>query len=108
VRLVAGSPARAELLERHHQLHGVEHPDDARQLRRRQAVPETDELVAGHVNVDEHAREALVGQRHRLHRDVQVEAVRDEEAVDHVELVCRTAVEAHDDAVLDDELRRRV
>ena len=37
VRLVAGVAAGAQLLERHHQLHRVEHPDDAGELRRRQA-----------------------------------------------------------------------
>ena len=45
-----------------------------------------------------------VGERHRLGRDLEVEAVRDEEAVDHVEVGRVASVHPRDDAVGDDEL----
>ena len=41
------------------------------------------------------------GQRHRLCRDLEVEAVRDEETVDHVEVGRRSPVQPRDDAVVD-------
>ena len=56
-------------------------------------------------DVDEHARELEVVERHRLGGDLEVEPVRDDEAVDHVEVGCVAAVHASDDAVVDDELR---
>ena len=82
MRLVARVAPGAELLQRHHQLDRVEHPDHAGELRGRQAPREPHELGARDVDVDEHPRELLVGERHRLRGDVQVEAVGDEEAVD--------------------------
>ena len=105
MRLVAGVTARTQLLQGHHQLDGIEHPDDPRELGGRQPAREAHERVARDVDVDEHAREPLVGERHRLVGDLQIEAVRDEEAVDHVEVRSIAAVEPHDAAVLDDELR---
>ena len=86
VRLVAGVAPGAQLLQRHHQLDRVEHPDDAGQLGGRQPATEPHELVARHVDVDEHPREALVRERHGLTGDLEVEPVGDEEPVDHVEL----------------------
>ena len=108
MRLVPRIASRAELLEGHHQLDGVEHPDDPRQLGRCEPAGQPDELVARHVDVDEHPRKPLVGELHRLDGDVEIEPVRDEEAVDDVEVVRCTAVEPHDHTVLDDELRRRI
>ena len=105
MRLVAGVAARTQLLQGHHQLDGIEHPDDARELGGRQPARDAHERVARDVDVDEHAREPLVGERHRLLGDLQVDSVRDEEAVDHVEVRSVAAVEPHDAAVLDDELR---
>ena len=102
--LVAREAARAQLLEREHQLDRVERPDDARELRRREAAGEPHELVARDVDVDQLAGELEVGERHRLGRDLEIEAVRDEEAVDHVEVGGVAAVHAPDDAVDDDQL----
>ena len=104
VRLVAGIAPGAELLERHHQLDRVEHPDDAGELCRRQAAGQADELLAWDVDVDEHPGDPLVRQRHRLDRDLEVEPVGDEKPVDDVELGRRPAVEARHDAVLDPQL----
>ena len=75
VRLVARDAARAELLEREHQLDGVERPDDACELRRRQPARQAHELVARHVDVDELAGELEVGQGHRLGGDLEIEPV---------------------------------
>ena len=108
VRLVRGRPARPELLEREHQLDRVEEADDAGQLRRRETARKTDELGARGIERHEHPGELEVVDRHRLFRDVEVEAVGDDEAVDDVEVGCVPAVHAHDDAVLDDELRRGI
>ena len=105
VRLVPGRAARAELLQREHELDRVEQPDDARELRRRETAREPDELGARDVDVDEHAGELEIVERHRLGRDVEIEPVRDDEAVDDVEVGRVAAVHARDDAVLDDELR---
>ncbi len=104
MRLVPRIAARAELLERQHQLDRVEHARDPGELGRRQATCEADELVARNVDVDEHAREPLVGERHRLLGHLEIEPMGDEEAVDHVELRDVLAVEAHDGAVSDHEL----
>ena len=106
--LVRGSPARAELLEREHELDRVEEPDDPRELGRSQSSRDADELVARHVDVDQHPSELHVVAAHFLFRDRQVEAVRDDEAVDDVELGRSLAVEPRDDAVFDLQLRRRV
>ena len=103
-----GRAAGAQLLQREHQLDRVEHPRDAGELRRGEAAGEPDELLARHVDVDELPGELRVGEGHRLYGDVEVEPVRDEEAVDHVELGRGPAVQARDDAVLDDELGLRV
>ena len=108
MRLVRGYAPRAQLLEREHQLDGIEQPDHACELRRRQAAREPHELPARDVDVDEHAREREVVERHRLAGDVEIEPVRDDEAVDDVEIGGGAAVQAHDDAVLDDELRLRI
>ena len=108
VRLVGGDAARAELLQREHQLDRVEQPDDARELRRREAARQPDELAARDVHVDEPAGEVEIVERHRLASDVEIETVRDDEAVDDVELGGVATVHARDDAVLDDELGLRV
>ena len=100
-----GRAPRAELLQREHQLDRVEQADDAGELRRRQATREPDELGARDVDVDEHPGEREVVERHRLGGDLEIEAVRDDEAVDDVEVGGGAAVHARDDAVLDDELR---
>ena len=105
---MAGRATRAKLLEREHQLDGVEQAGDACELRRGQAAGEPDDLGPRNVDVHEQAGDLEVGQRHRLGRDLEIEAVRDEEAVDHVELGRGPAVHAHDDAVLDHELGLRV
>ena len=105
VRLVPRCAPCTELLQREHELDRVEEADDAGELRRRETAREPDELGARDVHVDEHARELEVVERHRLGRDVEIEPVRDDEAVDDVELGRLAAVHAHDDAVLDDELR---
>ena len=102
--LVARVATGTQLLQGHHQLDRVEHADDARELCGRQAPSQSDELVARHVDVDQHPREALVREPHRLRRDVEVDAVGDEEAVDHVELGGVPPVEPDDDAVLYHEL----
>ena len=47
-------------------------------------------------------------QRHRLGRDLEVEAVRDDEPVDHVEVGSAAAVHADDAPLDDDELGLRV
>ena len=86
VRLVPRRAPRAELLQREHQLDRVQEPDDARELRRRQTAREAHELGARNVHVDEHARELEFVERHRLRRHVEVEPVRDDEAVDDVEV----------------------
>ena len=105
MRLVPGIAAGAKLLEGHHQLDRVEHPHDTRELRGGQPSAEANELVARHVDVDEHPGEPLVGERHRLRGDIEVEPMRDEETVDHVELRGVLAVEAENDAVPHHELR---
>ena len=91
MRLVGRRAAGAELLEREHQLDGVEQAGDPRELRRGQAAGEPDDLGPRDVDVDEQARELEVGERHRLGGDLEVEPVRDEEAVDHVEVGRRLA-----------------
>ena len=108
VRLVRGRAPRAELLQREHQLDRVEQPDDARELRRRKAAGQPDELGARDVHVDEPAGEVEIVERHGLDRDLEVETVRDDEAVDDVEVGRAAAVHARDDSVLDDELRLRI
>ena len=105
MRLVARIATRAQLLERHHQLDRVEQPCDACELGRRQTPGKAHELVARDVHVDEHPGEPLVRQGHRLPGDVEIDAVRDQEAVDHVELRGGAPVETRHDPVLDDELR---
>ena len=62
----------------------------------------------GTFDVDEHVRELEVVEGHRLGGDVEVEPVRDDEAVDDVEVGRIPAVHARDDSALDDELRLRV
>jgi len=108
MRLVPGCPARAQLLQREHQLDGIEQADHACELRRSEAAREPDELGARHVYVDEHPGEHGVLDRHGLGRNLEVEPVRDDEAVDHVELGRSATVHAGDDAVHDDELGRRI
>ena len=105
MRLVRGRAAGPQLLQREHQLDGVEQAGHPRELRRGQPAREPDDLRTRHVDIDEQARELEVGERHRLGRDLEVEPVRDEEAVDDVELGRGPPVHPHDDAVLDDELR---
>ena len=105
MRLVGRRAARPQLLEREHQLDGIEQAGDARELAGREPPSEPDELGPRDVDVDQHARDRLVGQRHRLGGDVQVDPVRDEEAVDHVEVGRRSPVHPRHDPVLDDELR---
>ncbi len=108
VRLVGGRPPRSELLQREHQLDGVEEADHAGELRGGEATREPDELGARHVDVHEHAGELSILDLHRFRRDLQVEPVSHEKAVDHVELGGVSSVEPRDDSVLDDELRHRV
>ena len=60
----------------------------------RQAAREADELAARNADVDEHARQLDVVERHRLGCDLQVEPVGDDEAVDDVELRRGAAVHA--------------
>ena len=108
MRLVRRRPAGAELLEGEHQLHGIEQADDAGELRRGQAPREADELGSRHVDVDEHLGQLGVRELHRLGGHLEVEPVGDHEAVDHVELVRRPAVEPGDDPGLDDKLGCRV
>ena len=105
MRLVRRGAARAELLQREHELDRVEEADDARELRRRQTAREAHELGARDVHVDEHVRELEVVERHRLRSHVEVDPVRDDEAVDDVELGSVAAVHPRDDPVLDDEPR---
>ena len=97
VRLVSGRPTRAELLQREHELDRVEQSDDPCELRRRQSAGEPHELGAGHADVDEETGELRVLHGHRLGRDVEIEPVRDDEAVDHVELGGCTSVQAGDE-----------
>ena len=66
VRLVARYPARPELLQREHQLHRIEHPRHARQLRRRQTTREPDEVGSRDIDVDQPPCHLDVGQTHRL------------------------------------------
>ena len=87
-----GRAARAQLLQREHQLDRVEQAGDPRELRRRQPAREPDDLGPRCVDVDEHACELQVGERHRLGGDLEVEPVRDEEAVDDVEVGGRLPV----------------
>ena len=108
MRLVRGYAPRAQLLEREHQLNGIEQPDHACELRRGQAAREAHELRTGYADVDEHPREREVVERHRLAGDIEVEPVRHDEAVDDVEIGRGAAVQAHDDAVLDEQLRLRI
>ena len=105
VGLVAGHAARAQLLEREHQLHRVEHPGNARELRGRQPAREPDELGARDVDVDQPPCDLDVREGHRLPRNLEIEAVSDDEAIDDVEVGGIAAVHAHDATVLDDELR---
>ena len=60
VRLVRRRAAGPQLLEREHQLDRVEQAGDARELRRRQATREPDDLGARDVDVDEHPGELEV------------------------------------------------
>ncbi len=99
MRLVPREAARAQLLEREHQLDGVERAHDPSELGRREAARQPHEILARHVDVDELAGENLVGQRHRLGRDLEIEPVCDEEPVDHVEVLRVAPVHPHDDAV---------
>ena len=104
MRLVGRRAAGAELLEREHQLDGVEQARDSGELRRGQAAGEPNRLGPRGVDVDEQAGELEVGERHRLGGDLEVEPVGDQEAVDDVEVRSGLPVHAHDDAVLDHEL----
>ena len=109
VRLVARRAARAQLLEREHQLDGVEQADDPRELRRRQARAPSRTSSARGTSTSTSMRAIVeIVERHRLGGDLEVEPVRDEEAVDDVEVAGGTAVHPHDDAVLDHELGLRV
>ena len=108
MRLIRRRATGAQLLQGEHQLDRVEQACDASELCRRQAPREPHDLRSGHVDVDEEPRDREVGQGHRLRRDLEVEPVSDEEAVDHIELGGGAAVHAHDDPVLDHELRRRI
>ena len=108
VRLVPGEAARAQLLEREHQLDGVERAHDPRELGRREAARKPHQLVAGDVDVDELAGERLVRQRHRLGRHLEVEAVCHQEAVDDVEVARVAPVHPHDDPVGHHELGLRI
>ena len=108
VRLVGRPPPRAQLLERKHQLDRVEHRDDAREPGRRQPARQPDELVAVDVDVDERAGQLPIGQRSRVCRCLEVEAVPRNKVVDDVELVVPAPVDPDDASVLDHELRLRV
>ena len=108
VRLVPRCTPCPQLLEREHQLDGVEHSGHPRELRRRQPAGQPNDVRTGNVDVDEHPRDRLVRTSHRLCRDLEVEAVRNEKTVDDVEVPCRSPVQAGDDAVDDHELRLRV
>ena len=57
VRLVGRRAARPQLLEREHQLDGIEQAGDARELAGREPPREPDELGPRDVDVDEHARD---------------------------------------------------
>src|SRR5206468_3016747 len=63
VRLVRRRPPRAELLEREHELHRVEHPHHAREPSRCQPAREAHELGPSHVDVDQHPRDLIVAER---------------------------------------------
>ncbi len=108
MRLVGGRTPGAQPLEREHHLDRIEQPDDARELGRRQSAREPHELGAGHVDVDERARERRVLERHGLGGDLEVDAVGGDEAVERVELAARLAVELAHDAVADHERRLRI
>ena len=108
VRLVPRRAPRAELLQREHELDRVQEPDDAGELRRRQAARESHELGARNVHVDEQVRELELVERHRLGHNVEIEPVCDDEAVDDVEVRGLASVHARDDPVHDDQLRLRV
>ncbi len=84
---------------------GIEEADDAGELRRREAAGEADELRAWNSHIHESACELGLVQRHRLGGDFEIEPVRDDEPVDHVEVGGRAPVHPDDDPVLDDELR---
>src|SRR5205085_399886 len=59
-------------------------------------------------DVDEAPREVLLGERHRVLGDLEVEPVARDEVVDHVPLGLTAAVELDDSAAVEDEARRRV
>ena len=84
VRLVRRRPARAQLLQREHELDRVEHPDHARKPRRGQAAREADELGRGDVDVDEAPSELTVVEGRRLARRVEIDAVARDEVVERV------------------------
>ncbi len=108
MRLVARIASRAELLESHHQLDGVEHPDDPCQLGRCEPAGQPDELVARHVDVDEHPRKPLVGELHRLDATSRSSPCATRKRSMTSKSSARTTVEPHDHTVLDNELRRRI
>ena len=105
VGLVGGAAARAQLLQREHQLDRVEQRDDAREARRCEPAGEPDQLLARHVDVHEPPRELAVVERHRLLRHVEVEAIADDEVVDDVEVRGGPAVHGDDPALVQLEPR---
>ena len=108
VRLVGRGPPRAQLLEREHQLDGVEPGDHAREPRGRQPAREPDEVRTRDVHVDEPARDLVVRELGGLRRDLEVEAVERDEAVDHVEVLGPPSVHRDDAPAVDLEPRLRV
>jgi hypothetical protein len=108
VSLIRGNPPGAQLLQREHQLHRVEHSGDPGQPRRRQAAGEVDEVGTRGVDVDEAPSDLPVVERGGLLCRGRVDAPLGHEVVDHVPLVGTAAVELDDGSVADLERRLRV
>ena len=109
VRLVRGRAARAQLLQREHQLDRVEHRDHAREPRRRQSAREAHELARAARRRRRACRAISASSSAAASRgDLEVEPVARDEVVERVPVLSRRAVELDDAAVLDHERRLRI
>jgi len=108
VCLVRGRAARAQFLQREHQLDRVEERDHPRETRRRQSAREANELAARHGHIDEPSRDLDVLELRGFARDVEIEPVAGDEMVERIPVLLAPAVELDDAAVFDHERRHRI
>ena len=101
VRLVCGLAPGAHLGQSHHHFQHVHVPDDLDQLGGRAAADQGQDLLPGHVNVDQHAGDILGRCVCRLPGHVHVDRVLGDEMVDQIECLSGHAIHLDHHAVVD-------